>query len=462
MINLARPLLAGCLTAQAVASLQVFFAGAALQAKVTELASRGLVVVPQGQAQAMLTAPDAVFLGGLFFTLSAGMLITLASLTLISLRQRLTPTRMTGSWLPLLWLGLVVWANHASFSLWLTLYLIAVPAAVFFSQARPGFGRWPLFRFVTALALAGLFISSQLEVSGSAFAKIRQHWLAPSPTGQEAIDFYYRYSLYPAQALRTLAQQPLRSARFNLDDTSPVHRTIRQTLIEYRLYPVASPGAADLHIELAPGHLVASCGYRPDFEMSLAELIADPGAALKSLSGHCDNGQRLRQAVLYGFLLAPLALLALLMTTLISVIPGLSRHPIAQAALTALALSGASWLAHSTLNTRMNAESDENGTWVAHYQEISSLGSQRSADAGERLKSLARHSSLYLSARAYRMLGTRGDPSVIPWLEEELVSAGPWFVQWDIYRALLRLGWRPDDHNGLGRRTATHPSEMTH
>jgi hypothetical protein len=250
--------------------------------------------------------------GGVLFTLSVG-----AALALLSVLAAWA-FRRPGLWvgLPLgILAGLLVLMNSRGFDPWVSLYFVLIPPVVFrlargaLSDAgQPSAQRMLGLRLAALLVVAGGWAG---QYDRELFIDLRDHVLMSNAAGRAVSDFYYRYTLYPAETFKSLDQKLLRTVALSPDAPRPSH--LEQTLVRSDYLPVAPPCDADVDVHAAGDRVVFSRSERTLAEVPLARFAADPRATLSEVSSRTDRWVPFRGFTFYAVLLAfPTALFLLL------------------------------------------------------------------------------------------------------------------------------------------------------
>lgn len=245
MIRLACWVLAGLLGGGLLGLTRTRAASEALLQKNLALIELGLPALPGPGHLDTLTSWKPALAGGLFFALTLGLSFSALSY----LWARLART-LFSRWKPLLAaalalpLGAPVWAFHRG-DAGLAIALLAMAAAATLSAMNgPAPSAPDLARGLVAAVLVMLSISPlTLAVEGS-LIRVRNQLLLSNPVGMAVNDFYYNWTLYPAQAVKPLAvhTQPLVSIAPQLDTRQ--RRRICNNLLASRVLCVddATPG----------------------------------------------------------------------------------------------------------------------------------------------------------------------------------------------------------------------------
>jgi hypothetical protein len=333
-------LLLGLLVAQCVATLQVYFSNADLHRTLLVLKEAGYLIVPNQQILPRLLTLKPAFWGGLFFTLSIGVLLTFLSWSAAWAWNRLfRGNRLFFLFCLLAWLTSLILINGQGFCLLITLYFIFIPATVFSAAAKlpaqgkdaPAPGR--LFLLAPLLLLALLWAT---QANSNFFLNLRDKLLLSNSVGIKVNDFYYDYAYYPAEAFKSLDQKLLKSCSIGSIQRKPVEQALERTLIAYDYLPVdEARHPADLVVREDNGLLFFQHRGKTILQTNLQEFLASPGKLLGEFSKGTDTCSPFRSFTLLSLLVSlPLMLYAVSFTVFYLVISFvlltvsyLSRHP---------------------------------------------------------------------------------------------------------------------------------------
>ena len=198
--------------AQAIATLQVYASNHRLFNQMAAVAAAGFLPVPNPGIIPRLLEVETAFWGGLLFTLSTGAGLALASVTVAWLWPRGSSRRRAAALMAFgLQAAALLLMNSGGFDLWVSLYFILIPPPVFWMTLRfcERTDRRPDRQILAwrALPLAAIALAWSAQYDSHLFIDLRDHLLMSSPAGREVSAFYYRYTLYPAEAFKSLDQR---------------------------------------------------------------------------------------------------------------------------------------------------------------------------------------------------------------------------------------------------------------
>ena len=330
----------GLLIAQVIATLQVYFSNADLHRTLLVLKEAGYLIVPNQQILPRLLSLKSAFWGGLFFTLSVGVLLTFLSWSAAWAWNRLfRRNRLLLYFCLLAWLTSLILINGRGFCLLITLYFLFIPAAVFTAAAKlPAQGKSTpapreLLLLVPLLLLALLWAT---QANSNFFLNLRDKLLLSNSVGTKVNDFYYDYAYYPAEAFKSLDQKLLKSCSIGSIQRKPVEQAIEKTLLAYDYLPVdEARHPVDLIVREDNGLLFFQHRGKTILQTNLQEFLASPGKLLGEFSGKTDTCSPFRSFTLFSLLVSlPLMLYAvcfsvfyLVISFVLLTVSYLSRHP---------------------------------------------------------------------------------------------------------------------------------------
>lgn len=492
-----RGVAAGLLTAQAVAAVHVRLAAVAHFDRARGLHDSGYIAVPGPAAIAPLDGWAAACCGGLFFTFTVGLGLTLLAASAERLWRgpgaRSAPVR---AGIAALWVGVLALLNAGGFSPEATAYGLLVPAATAAAAGRLPEGSPGISRRAAAVHLLALLLLAGAGarcVDGAFFSGIRDHLLLSNPAGIGINHFYYRYTLLAAQAFKSLDQTLLRTCRIEAFSDDPALRDrLARRLARLDWLPVGEGQPADMEISGRGEMLSLVRGGREILTVRAGDFLARPEPFLASFSAGADRMAGLRwlayASLTGGCLLALYGLLYFPARWLIGRMPGgPGRSPAAIAALAAAVAAGGgiSLVCFSPWERGEENSAGMEETAIRQFlvsrdparriaalaavvrgrKEIAGLADPASLagspDLRERiwlaralafsrrpatlpvLVDLLNDPRLNVAYQACHALGMRGDPRGIAPLLFLIGRSGEWYVELYAYRAARRLGWHP-------------------
>ena len=483
---------AGLFTAQVLATVQVFISNRALYEKMSWIAEAGYLTVPNQKILPTLNMLPPAFNGGLFFTLSIGVGISLVSLACAWIYKY--PCRLKKGCLVVL-LGL--WAvgiaalNRHGFVLMPTLHLLFVPVVVVLlfltlspTDPEPG-SRLILLLHFLAISMLALLWSTQMNAD--LYLNIRDNLLLSNAPGIRFNDFYYHYTLYPAEAFRNLSQKLIKTYHLRPTENDRVRQRLKQKLAGHDYLLISQKGKADVEISLEKDR-IRLCGSRGVvLETDSEEFFKHTRHILQDLSQKNDAYIHFRAAtslsLLLGFPLLLYWVCSGLLTRGFSLFLG--RRPSVCAGIAACCLTGVfllflmpgenekefapdrlprmlasdNWkdtvraLKHITekhidlhqFNLTQNLS--RHPSIPVRYWLARCLGGGRHPDDEACLITLMQDPQPNVACQAFYSIGKRKFRDTTARLLASIKRSDHWYVQLYIYNALRKLGWKQSVSN---------------
>ncbi len=500
MLNLlfiGKVLLLGLSIAQGLASVQVYLSNSSYYAFLTSVQEAGYLAVPNEQVFATLTDFGPAFWGGLFFTFTAGVALTIISSGLAWAWDRLfSRNRFVLVLLSLSLLLCLVAANIRGFSPLITGYLLFIPVLVFpftlkWLPEKPKNQSYiniiyPVVPFLVLPLILILWKPSM--VNTDRLLNIRDYLLLSNSMGRKVNVFYYENSLYATRVFRSYGQQLIKSCALDgISDPSLVRATTR-ILLSQDYLPLENAARPDLKIRL----LNQDLGFFDEDELVLKSSISDffrnPADTLKQYERRTDHYTFLRAFTLFSLffvgalfiylciyipfylisglflkstprsikagILWPMALLFVFLVFRGSPIESLSDTNNLSRAMTSDNLHSRITALKYILGNKIDIStfpSYQNMLKSHHIPErywlAKALGVSRTPETRSFLHKLLDDPHFNVVCMALDSLGRRGDRSDIPLILGKMETSDNWYEQWYAYRALRKLGWRQKESN---------------
>lgn len=478
------PLLLGLITSQIIATIQVYVSNLDLYATVTLINDSGYLAVPNQNVMAGLKEFTPAFCGGMFYTLSIGAGISLLSLAAAWIwHDHFSGNKHLLILFLLLWAGLLLFINLRGFSLFVTLYFIAIPPIVFGSMLVFGYdrqlsGRYVMVHLIPVMVLAILWFT---QYDRHLFLDLRDHLLFSNSIGKKVTDFYYSYTLYAAEAFKSLDQKLIKTCRLENFSNSNLVKSIEKELIKYDYLPIEADGSVDLNLVRANGYLLFEHHGRRILKTTINEFGSQPQNVLHRISTASDRFSIFRQFTFISLLLAYPLMLYILFHALIWFIilffmdtrkatilssilcfsislgilavfyfsrsPQITEHELAKA------LRSNQWQERVAALRFIEESKMEIGQFkdyakIATSHRISerywlakALANSRQAETLKVLLTLSNDSNTNVVSMAYWAMALRKYSGAIEEILRQIKTSDHWYSQLYAYKALRSLGW---------------------
>lgn len=449
------------------------------------------VLVPNERVMPTLLEWMPAFCGGLFFTLTVGAGLSFAGWLAVFLWRAFPKGR------PIIFAAFLLSGGYMLFRLndhglnlpvtFICAFIPAVAglAAYQFYKKFPPIALWDYkVTFFHFMVIGIIAIFWMPKANGDVFTTIRDHLLLTNSIGQKINDFYYRYTLYPAESFKTLDQKMLKTVNIAVQE-SDLEQRLENRLRAADYLPVDS-NPTDLMVTQEDNRLIFETGSRIVHKAAISDFLKAPSSHLDTVSKNSDRQHFFRKMTFISLIIiSPLLcyiLLHAVFTLFLFFIPSASVRS-ACAALVCLMVGGMSaqlvyqdmadditpfgikrYLNSDRWQDRVSAlkymSDEDNSKEIANidldnlfHLTTSSWIAERywlAKAAGNSPLLRAKHIALRLleddqpnvACMALYSLGKQGDTSVIPLIIDHIGTSTHWYVQWYAYKALKRLGWK--------------------
>lgn len=479
-------LLLGLVSAQIIATIQVYLSNAHLHRSVMVILENGYLPIPNQLIMSRLQDVGPAVGGGLFFTLTVGAGISVLTLGMIGIWNRIFNRRkyILGVFL-LFWLMCLVGVNMNGFYPIVSAYFVVIPAVVSSTAValmpderdrQVWLRRSILFLPIVILALLWTSVMDK-----GLFIDIRDRILLSNPVGITINNCYYDYTLYPAEVFKTLDQKSLKTCNLDSIQTVSLSAQLEKTLIYYDYLAMRGYEDADLTI-VEEGNVLMFLNKGQTVLKTMAnDFLSQPKPILKEFSLKADGHAFFRQftvlSLLFGF---PIALYIILYAVLFlatallydmrkaAVIASILCLIIGFAFVAPMYLSKGEKINRSTVAQTIQSPqwqervsalkvvvgekleiADFPGyeTMLLHhniperYWLAQAFGVSGRPETYGYLLQLLDDSQPIVVCKVLEALGRRGDPGVIPEILRRFKSSDHWYEQLYAYQALRTLGW---------------------
>ena len=311
---------------------------------------------------------------------------------------------------------------------------------------------------------------------------VRDYLLLSNPIGKKINDFYYRYTLYPAEVFKSLDQKTLKACRLAPIKDKAVARRIENMLIRYDYLPVHADAPVEIEIVEAKNTLVFKHKGNTVLQTTFKEFLSRPGKVLRHFSAETDRHAFFRQATIFCLLIGfPLTLYVIVFalirfvlsffvsSTLSSVVAAAFCFSIGLALLVPLRIGTVRMVDAIDLSEALNSECRQHrvaalrtvvkqrleiGNFQAYRRMLASpyvperywlaeaLGVSRHPETYQDLLALLDDPCPNVVSMALHALGQRGDRRAHKKIVKRIERSDHWYNQWYAYKALRHLGWK--------------------
>jgi hypothetical protein len=316
----------GLIVAQIIASAQVMISNLALYQKMSWIAQAGYLTVPGPSILPSLKTVFPAIYGGLFFTLSIGIGISLLSLVCTWLVKHTVSNRIPLTILfSILWLASLIALNWHGLVLIPSSYILLIPVAVSFIYWKLGPERLDRYDYLKLIVhilviflLAGVWWTQKND---ALFVNIRDQLLLSNKPGISFNDFYYRYTLYPAEAFRGLNQMLLKTYHLSITNSKLDRNRLIRKLERYNYLQIDDNEAlTDIKISVDSNRIRLTGNHQKSIEWDVSDFLKHTRKRLTEVSELNDVYLHFRKATSLGLLFGfPLMLYWLLDAFLLAV-----------------------------------------------------------------------------------------------------------------------------------------------
>ncbi len=478
----------GLMSAQIVACAHVYLSNLNLLQSIEAVVRSGYLAVPNALVAGRLDTLATAMAGGVFFTLSIGSGLSLITLCTVWLWDRVFKRRRREALLFLgVWLTALYLINASGLNLIASLYLVVVPlvtgvAAIMLLPVKttllsPVTVLWPVSAALLLTLIWGMVLDARL------FTNIRDYLLLPTRVGERVAKAYYDYTLYPAEAFKSLSQKQIRTCVIKEGMDRSQYLKLEKSMRRCDYLPVPDGYPADLTIALDRETACFSIanGESRAFDVTAEELFGKPQQVLERFSAHQDRNRMFRRLslvclligfplVLYSFIFALVSALPILLfparqaiaiTSVICICIGLILLAPVYRGYSAVRspedlIAGLSSFSYATriaaLRTAYKQNQDiskqaaflklESSPFIAErYWLARCLAYSKGAQTRVLLRRLAGDPVPIVACQALWAISKRKDRKMIPQIIDHINTTPIWYIQMYAYRALRTLEW---------------------
>ncbi len=480
------PVCIGLLLTQFFFTGMVHDANRALWHHTRSILAAGYLAVPNAHILPSLRSFQTALAGGLFFTLTVGLVLSAAAVTAAwitagcSRNRRVWQALLTGGTITCLWLINTRGANPVV-SVWFLTAAVSVYAATAFllPKAPPPVDARPAVVLGLCAALAGAVWIGPWDTGH--FIAVRDRLLLSNPVGRHFSEIYYRYTLYPAEVIKPMAQRQITTCTLTTPPSFSKARSLKRLLADRDVLVVENDPSPHLDIAVSEALVSFWCRGRKVAATSPDALFQHPEKILDTVSISSDRQWFLRRMIgfslqwglpaiffaMAGWILSrsfsalrrpgPKRWAAVCALALAAGAAGISRHHLSAPEISPDAIATALHSPDTAVRTQALRLLTEQGTdpltllpappaaptasvperlWWAK-----ALGASRKPAARDVLYILLNDPQANVRCMAYEALGRHGNPADAGPIRDGIRRSDHWYVQWYAYRTLKRLGW---------------------
>ena len=486
-LHVVKILFLGLLTAQGLATIQVYLSNAELYRSLIDIRNDGYLIIPNLRVMNSLLELGPAFYGGLFFTLSVGAGLSLLALAAAWIWDRLfSRKKILLSLFMLPWIGLLVEVNLKGFCPMVTSYFLLVPIIVFVATlqwipAQDSRRVWltRMVHFIPIVVLALLW-SSQMD--SRLFLDLRDNLLLSNDFGMKINDFYYKYTLYPAEVFKSLDQKMLKTYRLENNNKMSDIGLLEKHLINHDYLNLKGKAVVDLTIMKQGKTLIFENKGKIILRTPLKDFLSNPAKVLSKFSLRADRYGFFRHFTFFSLLIGfPVTLYVVLYALFcILLCTFIDSRISSMISATLCLLTGITLLfffnlgAGKKVDEKYLPEAMESGCWqdrvsalrvirhnkleisdfqaykdiltspyiLERYWLVKALGVSREPETYKDLLVFLDDPHPNVVCMAFHSLGQRRDSSAIKDILKRIETSDHWYEQWYAYKALRALGWK--------------------
>jgi len=486
-MKLFKILLPGLFIAQVIATIQVYLSNAGLYRALIAINDAGYLAVPNRHVMAHLGEFGPAFFGGLFFTLTVGAGLSVLAFAAAWMWDRgFSRNRFSLGFFLVLWVGCLVLVNLKGLCPVSASYFLFVPPVVFAAALKwmpertaEKTRRGEIFHIIPLILLAFMWAPM---VGSNVFLDIRDSFLLSDSTGKWVNDFYYNYTLYPAEAFKSLNQKMIRTCDLGQAGMGPAANLVKEKLLRHDYFPIKGYSKADLEISREDGLLVFKNKGKDVLRRLPKDFLSRSGSILREFSLKTDRYSFFRKFIFLCLLTGSPVLLYIILRTLFFLILTPFVSPVRASAMASvlcfltggalliLLYSGSARVVNAgNLSEAMESENwkdrvaalkfaEQKGIDVSNFNAyekmlksphvperywlVQAMSKSRKPEAGRDLLILLDDPHRNVVCMVFYALGRRGNSAVTGEIMRRIETSGDWYTQWYAYRALRALGWK--------------------
>ncbi len=482
-------LLIGFIVAQFLSTVHIFFSNADFHNTLKAIHDAGYLAVPNMQVAQSLTNFSSAFNGGLFFSLTSGLSLTILAVFFAWIwRAPFNKSRSVLIVLILIWAASILMVNQNGFSSLVTAYLILIPSAIFrvFGRLFPIHKRdsswYTLFYHIALFILFSISIGYTLQIKAEKFLDIRDFLLLRNPTGNKMNAFYYDNSLYSANYFKSLSQQLIKTCDLNSIQDNHLRQKLNHIFKRFDYIPLPHSIQADLTLIIKHNKINFFHQNKFVLAVTINDFLNSPKQWIKQFESITDRHVifrmitmvsllftcaillysiafllplwliRLFTAPLTATILASLICILILFVLFAGSVDNKNHSPEEIAAMLASEDSTARiqalrYIVDHKMDVTLFPEYEyliRNGSIPERYWIAKSLSIRDTGKNQEALLTLLHDKHFNVVCMALYSMGKLGKKGDIPIILDTIKTSRNWYVQWYAYKALRNLGWQQE------------------
>jgi hypothetical protein len=477
-------LITGLVISQIIFSVVVYCSNLSLYSHLSSIRDAGYLIVPNQYIVNTLKNFAPAFYGGLFFSLTTGSGITWMTLALMLIWRAFNCRGMAFFPLLAIWVALIAIANKNGFNLGMFSALIIIPLAVAYAvfivlgkKGDPSYWKMFLAHIIVLILICASWFP---HLNADTFISVRDYLLLGNSLGQKANNFYYTYTMYPAEAFKTVDQKILKTCILDIGDLQ-LRDAIENKLRNMDYLAIAAELIPDVSVVEENQRLVFVHNQKKVMESSVRVFLSDPDKIMSNFSSLCDNSFFLRKITFFSLILGfPISVYILLHSAVMMALFFISspkwRFGISSLLCLAIGMSAAIPLYHdysrpiSESDIAKHLQSKDWRTRTAALKKISddglgidrflddipcaefthipekywfvqALSQSRNNHTIDMLNDTLKDPNPNIVCMALYSLGKRNHRQSIGQILGLINTSRHWYVQWYAYKALRRMGW---------------------
>lgn len=474
----------GLLSSQIFFSVVVYLSNNSLLAHLTAIHQAGYLVVPNFYVMQTLKKFMPAFCGALFFSLTTGTGLTLLSLILILFWRAVNFKKSILFMILILWAVMVYKINVNGVNISASVACVIIPLVIAFSAIKL-FPKNNGNFFWIQMAVHGIILSLILlawfpVLNKDTFISFRDYLLLGNPIGQKINDFYYAYTMYPAEVFKSDDQKLLKTCHIQIQNNA-LRTTVEKKLCQLDYLKVYPENTVDLSLKESDQRLKFFHDNKLISESTPEAFLADPEAIILEFSKKCDHNAFFRKMTFVSLVIGlPILFYILLHAAVMLVFFFLpwNRIKFCLSALLCLVLGVALSLplyhnVNGSLPESKIVQSLSSNNWRDRTAALKII-TDKNFGIDQYMKKLnlsdfqhiperywlANALSTSLSEHTYKLLleylndpnpnvvcmalyslGKRNQRNAIDTIISKIKSEKNWYIQWYAYKALKRMGW---------------------